>query len=130
MDSSILMTEEEMNSRTEQKEDSFELVIDKWQRIHEYLSSAFTRDDYVTALEASHVVIPFCRTYATSRNCSACPILFICQGEDDEGESLWSGMYRLLQAYAWAGDFLSPEPLLGYLSRFLDALKQASKVSV
>ena len=130
MDGSVLMTEEEMDSRTERKEDSFGLVIEKWRRIHQHLNLAFTRDDYVTALEASHVVIPFCRTYAVSRNCSDCPILLICQGEDENGESLWSGMYRLLQAYAWAGDFLSPEPLLGYLGRFLDALKRASEISV
>ncbi|MBI4775727.1 MAG: hypothetical protein HY788_16410 [Deltaproteobacteria bacterium] len=130
MDSSILMTEEEMTLRTGQKEDSFDLVIEKWQRIHQYLNHAFTRDDYVVALEASQVVIPFCRTYAAHRNCSNCPILLICQGEDVEGESLWSGLYRLLQAYGWAGDFLAPEPLLDYLGRFLDALKRANEPSV
>jgi len=130
MDSSILMTEEEMSQRTEQKEDSFGLVIEKWQRIHQYLNGAFTRDDYVDALEAAQVVIPFCRTYAACRNCNDCPILLICQGEDDVRESLWSGLYRLLQAYAWAGDFLAPEPLLDYLGRFLDALKRTNELSV
>ena len=123
-DRSILLTPDEMESRFAMDEDPFDLVIEKWERLEKYLERAFTLDDFSVFLAASQVPIPFCHIYGARGKCSLCPVAEICRGGEEDEETLWGGLYRLIQAYGWAGDILHPEPLKRYLRRFIESLKE------
>lgn len=114
------MTAEEMQRRYQEGEDPMDLVIEKWVRIRDCLPFAFTREDFVEILQAAQVPIPFCQEHGARRECHRCPIHRLCQAEEEE--SMWSGLWRLLQAYAWAGDLLPLEPLQGAVERFVKEL--------
>ena len=129
MDQPVLITSEEMTERINRKEDPFCLVIDKWERLARFLDRAFTLEDYNIFLAGCQVTIPFCYMYGVKDECHRCPLVEICQGPEEEDESLWSGLYRLIQAYGWAGDFLPPEPLKHYVQKFLETLKSLQQTS-
>jgi hypothetical protein len=129
MDQPNLMTPEEMEDRLSKKEDPFSLVIDKWERLARFLYQAFTLEDFNIFLVGCQVTIPFCHIYGTKNECHRCPVLEICQGSEEQEESMWSGLYRLIQAYGWAGDFLPPEPLRQYVHKFLETLKSLRQAS-
>ncbi len=129
MDQPFLITSEEMVERINRKEDPFSLVIDKWERLARFLDGAFTLEDYNIFLAGCQVTIPFCYMYGAKDECHRCPLVKICQGTEEEEESLWSGLYRLIQAYGWAGDFLPPEPLKQYVHKFLETLKSLRQAS-
>jgi hypothetical protein len=120
-----LMTPEEMQARYQRQEDPFRLVLDKWSRIQSFLGRAFSQEDFVAILEAAQVPIPFCLDLGARNACTLCPIITICQSHQEGVESLWSGVYRLLQAYAWAGDFLSPEPLKNMIAELIAHIRDA-----
>ena len=119
------LTAEEMVQRHKNQEDPFSLVLDKWTRIQSCLNIAFTREDYLDILEASQIPIPFCMELGARDACHLCPLKHICQPPDEGLESFWSGMYRLLQAYAWAGDFIDPEPLKRIVSELISRVREA-----
>ncbi len=121
---STIMTAEEMEERFEQKEDPFDLVIEKWERLEKFLDSAFTLDDFSTFLAGCQVSIPFCRMYASRGRCDLCPVTELCQGLEDEEETMWSGLYRLIQAYGWAGDMLPPDQLKDYIRTFIESIRE------
>jgi hypothetical protein len=129
MDQPILITSEEMTERFNRKEDPFCLVIDKWERLARFLNQAFTLEDYNIFLAGCQVTIPFCYIYGAKDECHRCPLVEICQGIEEEEESMWSGLYRLIQAYGWAGDCLPPEPLKQYVQKFLETLKSLRQAS-
>lgn len=120
-----LMTSEEMQTRHQKQEDPFRLVLDKWSRIQSFLTTAFSQEDFVSILEAAQVPIPFCLDLGSRNACNLCPIIRICQSPKDGMESLWSGVFRLLQAYAWAGDFLNPEPLKNMVAELIAHIQDA-----
>jgi hypothetical protein len=120
-----LMTADEMQDRHQRQEDPFGLVLDKWSRIQSFLGSAFSQEDFVTILEAAQIPIPFCLDLESRNACSLCPIIRVCQSPKDGLESLWSGVFRLLQAYAWAGDFLNPEPLKNMVAELIAHIRDA-----
>ena len=126
-DRPILMTPEEMESRITRNDDPFELVVEKWERLASFLEMAFTLDDYNVFLAGCQVPIPFCQMYGAQNRCDLCPIMHLCQGTDEDRESMWSGLSRMIQAYGWAGDMLPPEPLKNYVQRFIRALTEASR---
>ena len=123
-DSSSPISAEEMKARFERKEDPFDLTLEKWERLERFLRSAFTLDDYNVFLAGCQVAIPFCQMYAVNEECEDCPLFELCQGIDEDEETLWSGLYRLIQAYGWAGDMLPPEPLKNYVQRFVQVLQE------
>ena len=123
LDEPILMTTEEMEDRVGKREDPLGLVIDKWERLARFLDQAFTLEDFNIFLAGCQVTIPFCYMYGAKDECHRCPLVEICQGSEEQDESMWSGLYRLIQAYGWAGDFLSPEPLKDYVHKFLGTLR-------
>jgi len=120
-----LMTSEEMVARHQRREDPFQLVLDKWFRIQSFLARAFSQEDFVSILEAAQVPIPFCLDLESRNACNLCPIGQICQSSQEGFESLWSGVFRLLQAYAWAGDFLNPEPLKNMVAELIAHIQDA-----
>jgi hypothetical protein len=123
-DRSIFISAEEMEKRASH-EDPLDLTIEKWERLDAFLERAFSLDDYNMFLAACQVTIPFCVKYGASGECDLCPLVALCQGlEEDSDEPMWSGLFRLIQAYGWAGDMLPPEPLRQYVQRFIEVLKQ------
>lgn len=110
-----LMSEQEMMDRYRKEEDPFELVIEKWRRIRDFLQFAFSRQDFVSVFEAAYVPIPFCLEFGKRKQCSKCPIRKLCIPEQDK-ESFWVLLVRVLHAYAFAGDFLPPESIKGLVS--------------
>ena len=123
-DRSILISAEEMEERSSH-EDALELTIEKWERLGAFLERAFTLDDYNMFLAGCQVTIPFCVKYGASGQCDLCPLVALCQGlDEDSNETMWSGLFRLIQAYGWAGDMLPPEPLRQYVQRFIEVLRQ------
>ncbi len=118
-----LMTKEEIIERYRKGEDPFDLVVEKWVRIEDFLGLAFSREDFIDILTAIHVPIPFCMEYGVRGECFKCPIVKICVPEEEGKESFWSALCRLIQAYAWAGDFLSQEPLRRIVGEFVETLK-------
>ena len=122
-DRSVLISAEEMEERSDH-EDPLELTIEKWERLGSFLERAFSLDDYNIFLAGCQVTIPFCQKYGEHGKCELCPLVALCQGLDDDSETMWSGLFRLIQAYGWAGDMLPPEPLRQYVQRFIEVLKQ------
>lgn len=118
----LLMSEQEMMEKYQRGEDHFELVIEKWNRIRDFLDFAFSKEDFVSVLRAAYVIIPFCLELGKRNQCFKCPIKKVCVPEGDK-ESFWMALVRLLHAYALAGDFLPPEPIRRVVSQFVDTLK-------
>ena len=69
----IIMTPEEMTNRFKNKDDPFDLVIEKWERLGVFLENAFSLDDYNLFLAACQVPIPFCQMYGVEGHCNLCP---------------------------------------------------------
>jgi hypothetical protein len=121
-----LMTFAEIQERYNNKEDPFDLTLEKWIRIRRYLENPLTRHDFGLLLQASNIAVPFCFEYQP-RNCAGCPLEEMC-GRGG-GEKLLR-VIRLIQAYVLAGDMLPVEPLVFEVDRVvmeLEALKAQHK---
>lgn len=116
---SQLMTVFEMQDRYQRKEDSFDLSVEKWIRIRQFLDTDLTLSDFKELFQAANVPIPFCFEYQT-KDCQGCPLEEICgQGR---GEKFVKVM-RIIQAYVLAGDMLPKEPLISGIDDFLMELE-------
>ncbi len=117
-----LMTISEMRDRHEKKEDPFDLTIEKWIRIRQFLDTASTVSDFNELFEAANVAIPFCFEYQPKR-CIGCPLEEICGR--GRGERLLKVM-RLLQIHVLAilaGNMLRKESLISHVDDLLMELK-------
>ena len=112
------MTFEETKNRYEEGEDSFDLVLEKWERILKYSEKAFHLSHFQEILKAAVVPIFLCKEY--SMQCHKCPIFNVCkQGRSED----WTTLMRIIQAYAIAGDLLSKEFLFAQIELFNNKLK-------
>jgi len=114
-----MMNFKEMENRYSNGEDSLDLTIEKWNRIYDFLHSAFSLGHFAEALQAAVVPLFLCVEYRD--RCEFCPLFRICQkGKSEE----FDRMIRVLQSYNIAGDILPKEPLLGVVGNFLEELKK------
>lgn len=106
-----LMSISEMQERYQEKEDPFDLTIEKWIRIRHFLGTAWSLSNFEELFQAANVAIPFCFEYQI-KDCLGCPLEEICgQGK---GEKLLKVM-RLIQAHVFAvlaGNTLPKGPLI------------------
>lgn len=93
-----LMSAAEMQNRWQNKENPFDLTIEKWNRIRQFIDSASSVSDFTELLGAANVAVPFCFEYQI-RGCAGCPLEKICgQGR---GEKLLKVM-KLIQFHSLA----------------------------
>jgi hypothetical protein len=123
-----LMTFFEMQKRYQEKEDPFDLTIEKWIRIGQFVDTASTLSDYQALFQAANLAVPFCFEYQRT-NCLGCPLEKICG--PGEGEKLLQVM-KLIQTHVWAilaGNKLPKAPLIAEIDGLLMELKMVKSES-
>lgn len=125
---SQLMTFSEMQKRYQEREDPFDLTIEKWFRIQMFINTASSLRDFQQLYQAANVAVPFCFEYQI-KACSGCPLENIC-GRGRGGKLL--RVMRLIQTRVWAilaGNMLSKEPLISEIDSLLTELKELRRES-
>jgi hypothetical protein len=125
---SQLMTFSEVQERYQEREDPFDLTIEKWIRIQIFINTASTLNDYQALLQAANVAVPFCFEYQL-KGCSGCPLENICGR--GRGEKLLKVM-KLIQKHVWAilaGNTLPKEPLILEINGLVTELKKLKRES-
>jgi hypothetical protein len=112
---SQLMTTLEMQERYRRKEDSFDLTLEKWTRIRQFLDTCSTLSCFKQVFQAAAIPVPFCYEYQV-KDCLGCPLERVCAR--GRGEKFIRVM-RITQAYVLAGDMLPREPLSSEIDRFV-----------
>jgi hypothetical protein len=112
---SQLMTIVEMQERYRRKEDSFDLTLEKWTRIRQFLDTCSTLSCFKEVFQAAAIPVPFCYEYQV-KDCLGCPLERVCAR--GRGEKFIRVM-RITQAYVLAGDMLPREPLTSEIDSFL-----------
>lgn len=107
---------QEMKERFE-KEDPFDLTVEKWTKIRKFSEGATTAEDFEKILDSSGLIVPFCIIH--KRNCSECPLDNICGSEKEK----FSRIMRIIDAFSAAGDVLPKEVLLNELDSFISELE-------
>ncbi len=108
-----LLNLEEMERRHKEGEDPFDLAIEKWVRIREFL---LEKGDPVRFREAFHcgsTKIIFCLDYKD--HCPLCPLESICF----DSQSLYYQIMRYLQVYSLAGALLPRAPLIELIESYI-----------
>jgi hypothetical protein len=125
---SQLMTFSEMQRRYQEREDSFDVTIEKWVRIQMYINTASTLTDFQQLYQAANLAVPFCFEYQI-KACSGCPLEEICGR--GRGEKLLRVMKRI-QTHVWAilaGNTLPKEPLISEIDGLLTELRELQRES-
>ena len=113
-----LLDLEEMQRRHKEGEDPFELAIEKWVRIRDYLAEEADPKRYLEAFQSGLSKILFCLDYRDL--CVLCPLEKICL----DGQSRYYQTLQQLQAYAVADPPLPREPLLELIDSYILDLEQ------
>jgi hypothetical protein len=113
-----LLSLAEMERRHQKGEDPFELAIEKWIRIRDFLSEKSNPARYREVFQCASTKIIFCLDYAG--HCQLCPFESICI--DDQ--SLYYQIIRHLQVYSIAGSLLPRGPVLEMIDSYLRDLNQ------
>ncbi len=119
---SQLMTFSEMQKRYQEREDPFDLTIEKWIRIRSFVDTASTLNDYQALLQAANVAVPFCFDYQI-KACSGCPLENICGR--GRGEILLKVM-KLIQTHylaILAGNKVPKGPLIAEIEELIQQLQ-------
>jgi hypothetical protein len=125
---SQLMTFSEIQKRYREREDPFDLTIEKWVRIQMFTNTASSLSDFQQLYEAANLAVPFCFEYQINA-CSGCPLENICGR--GRGEKLLRVMKRI-QTRVWAilaGNTLPKEPLISEIDGLLTELKKLKRES-
>jgi len=120
---SQLMTFSEMQKRYQEREDPFDVTIEKWVRIRSFVDTASTLNDYQALLQAAIVAVPFCFEYQI-KACTGCPLENVCGR--GRGEKLLRVMKRI-QTHVLAilaGNTLPKERLIAEIDGLLTELKK------
>ena len=120
-----LVTFREIVTRYEAGENAFDLSVEKWVRIREYLESALSLSEFRRILEAASIKVPLCLEY--NDNCTICPLGAVC-GKGQEGS--FGKFIRAIQAYCIAGDLLPKSRLLALADQLISELKAYKKESL
>ena len=116
---SELMTVFEMQNRYQEEEDPFDLTVEKWIRIRQFLNTASSLSDFQELSQAANIPIPFCFEYQI-KDCLGCALENTCGR--GKGEKFFKVM-RIIQAYFLAGDLLPKETLISEIEDFLMELE-------
>jgi len=108
-----LLELEEMVRRHKQGEDPFDLAIEKWVRIRDFLTLKGDPENYRKAFQCGSTKIIFCFDYKD--HCPFCPLEKICL----DSESLYYQIMRNLQVYSLAGAFLPRQPLIELINSYI-----------
>jgi hypothetical protein len=119
-----LLDLEEMRRRHKDGEDPFDLIIEKWRRIREYLAERGDTQRYLEAFKSATDKILFCLDYKD--RCLFCPLERICL--DDQ--SLYHWVLQHLEAYASADPPLPAEPLMELIDSYIEDLERYREVWV
>ena len=109
----MLLDLEEMVRRHKLGEDPFDLAIEKWVRIRDFLTPKADPDRYRQAFQCGSTKILFCLDYKD--HCPFCPLGNVCF----DGQSLYYQIMRSLQVYSLAGALLPAEPLLELIESYI-----------
>lgn len=123
-----LMSLLEMRDRYQRKEDPFDLTIEKWIRIRQFVDTASTLSDYQALFQAANLAVPFCFEYQ-GKNCLGCPLERIC-GPGEEEKLL--KVMKLIQTHVLAilaGNKLPKEPLIAEIGGLLVELEMVKPES-
>jgi hypothetical protein len=120
-----LVTFQEIVTRYEAGENAFDLSVEKWVTIREYLESALSLPEFREILEAASIKVPLCLEY--NDNCAICPLGAVC-GKGQEGS--FGKFIRAIQAYCIAGDLLPKSRLLALADQLISELKAYKKESL
>ena len=71
------MTFSEMQKRYQEREDPFDVAIEKWVRIQMFINTASSLNDFQQLYQAANLAVPFCFEYQI-KACSGCPLENIC----------------------------------------------------
>jgi len=124
-----LMTIFEMQIRYQKEEDPFDLTIEKWIRVQQFLDIASTLSDFQELLQAANIAVPFCFEYQI-KDCLGCPLEKIC-GPGKGGKLL--KLMKLIETHvlaSLAGNTLPKAPLISEIDgllREVEMLKAKSK---
>jgi hypothetical protein len=121
MKMSELMSFSEIQRRYENKEDPFDLTMEKWIRIRQFADTAQTLRDFQQLLDASNVAVPFCFEYQRN-DCSGCPLESLCG--PGRGEQLLKVM-KLIQTHylaILAGNTVPKGPLSTEIQELMEQL--------
>jgi hypothetical protein len=113
----ILLDLEEMVRRHKQGEDPFELAIEKWVRILDYLKKKADPERYREAFHCGSTKIIFCLDYKD--HCPFCPMESVCF----DSQSLYYQIMRSLRVYSLAGALLPREPVFQLIESYIGDLR-------
>ena len=116
-----LLDLEEMEHRHAKGEDPFDLAIEKWVRIREYLLEKTDPSRFREAFHCGSTKITFCLDYKD--HCPLCPLESICF----DSQSLYYQIMRYLQVYSLAGALLPRAPLLELIESYIRNLHSYSE---
>jgi hypothetical protein len=112
-----------MQKRYQEREDPFDLTIEKWVRIQLFSNTASSLSDFQQLYQAANAAVPFCFEYRI-KECTDCPLENVCgQGS---GEKLLRVMKRIqthVSAIS-AGNRLPKEPLITEINSLITKLKK------
>jgi len=108
-----LLDLEEMEFRHRRGEDPFDLAIEKWVRIREFLLEKAEPGRYKEAFQCGSGKIIFCIDYKD--HCLLCPFEGICF----DNQSLYYQIMRHLQVYTLAGALLPRGPLIELIESYI-----------
>ena len=123
-----LMTFSEIQKRYQEREDPFDVTIEKWVRIKMFINTASSLSDFQQLYLAANLAVPFCFEYQI-KACSGCPLEEICG--PGRGLKLLKVMKRI-QTHVWAilaGNTLPKEPLISEIDGLLTELKKLKRES-
>jgi len=112
-----LLELEEMERRHRRGEDPFDLAIEKWVRIREFLVEKGDPARFKQAFDCGSTKIIFCLDY--KNHCSLCPLEGVCF----DSQSLYYQVMRHLQVYSLAGALLPRAPLIDLIEAYIQNLR-------
>jgi len=113
----MLLDLKEMVRRHKQGEDPFDLAIEKWVRIRDYLIKKADPERYREAFHCGSAKIIFCLDYKD--HCPFCPMESVCF----DGQSLYYQIMRSLRVYSLAGALLPREPVIQLIESYIGDLR-------
>lgn len=108
-----LLDLDEMVDRHKQGEDPFDLAIEKWVRLRDFLTRKADPARYREAFQCGSTKILFCLDYQD--HCPLCPLERVCF----DSQSLYYQIMRFLQVYTLAGKMLPREPLIELINSYI-----------
>ncbi len=104
---------QEMEQRHTKGEDPFDLAIEKWMRIKDFLLEKADPERYKEAYQCGVSKVIFCLDFKTY--CHLCPLSSVCLNN----ESLYYQIMRHLHVYSLLGTLLPRGPLIELIDKYI-----------